>query len=68
MLWNGWKLIVENTGFSRATLLQLVTNEDFPIVWIGDRPTLTDAAMIAWFASKKAGSRLLQKQKKGKLK
>lgn len=61
-MWTGWKAISKATGLSRNTLLELVEKEDFPIVWIGDRPTLTDVALNAWHASKKAGSRLLLKK------
>jgi hypothetical protein len=50
-LLNGWKAICEYTGFSRRTLLKLIKNQDFPIVYIAGKPCLTEQSMNEWFAN-----------------
>jgi predicted DNA-binding transcriptional regulator AlpA len=45
----GWKEIIDHTGYSRSTLIQLMKKESFPIQIIARKPTTTDQAIQEWF-------------------
>lgn len=53
----GWKSIISYTGFSRNTLKRLMKDEGFPIAYIASKPTTTEPAVEAWFATRISAQR-----------
>lgn len=48
----GWKAISQYTGFSSGTIKKLHRRDDFPLLWIANRPVIHEKSVDTWLDEK----------------